>query len=194
METLARIFGSETKVKIMRLFLFSPDKIFDVKSISDRINEPNTKVRREINTLEKIDLVKRRVSSKNGKQIHGFVMNPNFSYLSPLQNFLINIEPLQPKELIKKITKLGSIKLIIVAGVFIQNQESRADVLIVGDNIKKSNLENLMKSLEAEIGKELKYAHFTTEDFKYRISMFDKLIRDILDYPHKKVLNKIGVV
>ena len=129
METLAKIFGSETKVKIMRLFLFSPDKMFDVKTITEKVDEPSAKVRREINLLEKIDLVKRRAGSKGGKQIHGFIMNPNFSYLSPLQNFLINIEPLQPKELVKKISKLGSIKLIVVAGVFIQDLESRADIL-----------------------------------------------------------------
>jgi hypothetical protein len=120
-------------------------------------------------------------------------MNTQFPYLLPLQNFLINTEPLHSKELIKKITKLGSIKMLIVAGVFIQDPESRADILIVGDGVKKAVLENMMKDLEAEIGKELKYAYFTTEDFKYRLSMFDKLTRDILDYPHRKILNKLGI-
>ena len=110
----------------------------------------------------------------------------------PLQNFLINIEPLNPKEIIKKISRLGSIKLILVSGVFIQEQESRVDMLIVGDNVKRATLDNTIKTLEAEIGKELKFAYFTTEDFKYRLSMFDKLTRDILDYPHKKVLNRLG--
>jgi hypothetical protein len=194
METLSKLFGSETKVKVMRLFLFNPDKVFDVKTISEKIAEHSSKARRELSTLEKIDFIKRRVSSKNGKQVNGYIMNSNFSYLLPLQNFLINIEPLQPKELIKKITKLGSIKMIIVAGVFIQDMESRADILVVGDGVKRSNLEGLMKTLESEIGKELKYAYFTTEDFKYRISMFDKLTRDILDYPHKKILNKLGII
>ncbi|HRH26753.1 MAG TPA: hypothetical protein PLZ99_01180 [Parcubacteria group bacterium] len=193
METLGKLFGSETKVKIMRLFLFSPDRIFDSKTISEKIDEDTSRVRREILLLEKIDFLKRRVGSRNGKHVQGYIMNTNFSYLLPLQNFLINLEPLQPKELIKKISKLGSIKLIIVAGVFIQDPESRVDVFIVGDGIKRSNLESLMLSLEAEIGKELKYAHFTTEDFKYRLSMFDKLTRDILDYPHKKILNKLGL-
>lgn len=194
METLAKLFGSETKVKIMRLFLFNPEKTFDIKSIVERVDEDSSKVRREMATLEKIELVKRRMWTKNGRQVHGFVTNTNFSYLLPLQNFLINIEPLQPKELINKITKLGSIKMIVVSGVFIQEPESRIDIFIVGDGVKKNSLENTMKDLESEIGKELKYAHFTTEDFKYRISMFDKLTRDILDYPHKKILNKLGIV
>ena len=85
-------------------------------------------------------------------------------------------------------------KLIIVAGVFIQEKESRADILIVGDNVKRTSLENTIKTLESEIGKELRYAYFTTDDFRYRLNMYDKLTRDILDYPHKTVLDKLGIV
>ncbi|MEQ1500092.1 MAG: hypothetical protein ABL917_01820 [Parcubacteria group bacterium] len=193
METLSKLFGSEVKVKVIKLFLFNSDHIYDVKEISSRVKAEATKVRREVNTLEKMGLIKKRAANK-GKSGHGFTLNTSFPYLLPLQNFLVNTEPLQPEEIIKKIGKLGSIKLIVVAGVFIQEPESRADMLIVGDGIKKSNLENTIKDLESEIGKELRYAHFTTDDFKYRLSMFDKLTRDILDYPHKKVLNKLGIV
>jgi hypothetical protein len=194
METLAKLFGNETKVKIMKLFLFNPERVFDTSEVGDRVKENSSKVRREINLLEKAGLVKRRASSKKKSNGHGFVLDSSFSYLLPLQNFLINSEPLHPKEIIKKITKLGSVKLIIVAGVFIQEFENRVDILIVGDNIKKGPLDNTIKVLESEIGKELKYAYFTTEDFKYRLSMCDKLTRDILDYPHKKILNRLGII
>lgn len=192
MEILSKLFGSEVKVKMMRLFLLNPEKVFSVKEIVDRVKSNHSKVRREIGTLEKIDLIKRRSSQRN-RGGYGFAVNAQFPYLIPLQNFLVNTEPLQSKDLIKRLGKVGSMKLIIVSGVFMQEPESRIDMLIVGDNVKKTNLENIMKNLESEIGKELKYAHFTTEDFKYRMSMFDKLTRDILDYPHKKVLNKLGI-
>ncbi len=193
METLGKLFGSEAKVKIMRLFLFNPETIFDGSEIGERAKVDISKVRREMSNLEKIGLVKRRSSVKK-KSGHGFILESQFPYLLPLQNFLINIEPLQPKEIIKKVSKIGNIKLIVIAGVFLQEPESRADLLIVGDGVRPANLENLIKTLESEIGKELRYAYFTTDDFKYRISMFDKLIRDILDYPHKKILNKIGAI
>ncbi len=192
METLGKLFGSEAKVKIMRLFLFNPETIFDTFQISERAKVEVPKVRREMSNLDKMGLVKKRVSTKKrGGQ--GYVLDVQFPYLRELQNFLINIEPLQPKEIIRKVGKIGNIKLIIIAGVFIQEAESRADILIVGDGVKKANLENLIKTLESEIGKELRYAYFTTDDFKYRTSMFDKLIRDILDYPHRKILNKLNI-
>src|ERR1035437_3938531 len=191
METLSKLFGSEAKVKMMRLFLFNPETVFDTAEISKRANENATKVRKEINLLQKTNLVKHH-AMRSGK--NGFVLNSQFTYLLPLQNFLINIEPLNSKEIIKRISKLGTIKLLLVAGVFIQNPESRVDILIVGDHIKKSGLEHTIKSLESEIGKELRYAYFTTEDFNYRNGMCDKLTRDILDYPHRKLVNKLGIL
>jgi hypothetical protein len=193
METLSKLFGSETKVKIMRLFLFNPDRAFCSADVADKTKASVGQVRKEIGHLEKAGLIKTRMPT-NGSHKRGYILDRNFSYLLPLQNFLINAEPLQAKEVVKKITKLGSIKLIIIAGVFIQEAESRIDILVVGDHIKKASFENAIKVLESEIGKELRYAYFTTEDFQYRMSMFDKLIRDILDYPHRKILNKLGVV
>ena len=191
METLSKLFGSEVKVKIMRLFLFNPDRVFTTKDITLRVKVDSSKVRREMKGLLRMGLVKQKSTGKRGS--YGFALDSGFPYMTPLQNFLINVEPLTSKELIKRIGKLGSIKLLVVSGVFIQESESRADLLIVGDNVKRGSLENSIKTLESEIGKELRYAYFTTEDFKYRLSMFDKLVRDILDYPHKKVLNKLGI-
>ncbi len=192
METLAKLFGNESKVKIMRLFLFNEDTVFDAGEISERVKADISKVRKEVNLLEKIGLIKRR-SHKSSRKT-GFVLNKQFDYLVPLQNFLINVEPFSDREIINRVSRVGSIKLIVVAGVFIQEPESRIDILIVGDHIKNSTLDNMIKNLEAEIGKELRYVYFTTEDFKYRLSMCDKLMRDILDYPHRKVLNKLGII
>lgn len=191
METLGRLFGSENKVKIMKLFLFSQNSLFNSHEIAERVKAEPRKVRRELGGLEKMGLIKKRGGKRKGGQ--GFILNHDFIYLNSIQNFLLNVEPLHPKEIVKKIGKLGSIKLILVAGVFIQDPESRVDMLIVGDGVKKGNLENTIKILEAEVGKELRYAYFTTEDFKYRLSMFDKLTRDILDYPHRKIVNKLGI-
>jgi hypothetical protein len=83
--------------------------------------------------------------------------------------------------------------MVIVSGVFIQNTDSRVDLLIVGDNLKRTAIDRIVKNMEAEIGKELIFASFETSDFHYRLGMYDKLVRDILDYPHQKLLDKIGL-
>lgn len=190
MDILSKIFGGEIKMKIIKLFIFNQDKIFSIKDISKRVQAESSKVRKEVSLMEKMGLLRKRTIKKS----QGFIVNQQFSYLKPLQNFLVNVEPLQPNEIVKKINKTGSIKLIVTSGVFIQDPESRADLLIVGDSIKRNKLENTIKGLESEMGKEIRYAYFTTEEFKYRLSMYDKLTRDILDYPHNKVWNKLGIV
>ena len=50
-----------------------------------------------------------------------------------------------------------------------------------------------MAGIEAEVGKEIKYAILETDDFKYRLGVGDRLIRDIMDYPHDVALDKLGM-
>jgi len=66
-------------------------------------------------------------------------------------------------------------------------------MFVVGNNLNKSVLNNAIKSIEAELGKELNYVYFETPDFQYRLSMYDKLIRDILDYPNQVLLDKLSI-
>ena len=79
-------------------------------------------------------------------------------------------------------------KLVVTSGIFIKNHDSRVDLLIVGDKMKRGKIEEGIKRIEAEIGMELVYAVFETKEFLYRLNMYDKLVRDILDYPHEVVL------
>ena len=57
--------------------------------------------------------------------------------------------------------------------------------------MNRKNIETEIKKIEADIGKELKYAVFDLDEFLYRLNMYDKLIRDVLDFPHEKLINKI---
>ena len=60
--------------------------------------------------------------------------------------------------------------------------------MIVGDNLKKNVIQKTVNVLESELGKELAYAVFESADFKYRVSMYDKLLRDVFDYPHEPLI------
>lgn len=49
-----------------------------------------------------------------------------------------------------------------------------------------------MTELEYNLGRELRYAALDQEDFKYRHSIGDKLVRDVLDFEHMVVMDKMG--
>lgn len=182
---MAHIFGGEGKVKIMRLFIFNPSHSYPSSEVSKRAKESPRSTRRELMRLKKAGLLKSR------KQ--GYSLNDNYPYLNALENFLIDAAPITEKEIIRKLSRVGNIKLILVAGVFTHDPESRVDILVVGDHLKKGMLVSAIATIEAQLGKELRYAAFETSDWKYRISIYDKLIRDILDYPHLKLVNKLGI-
>ena len=111
-----------------------------------------------------------------------------------MQNLLIYTVLVKNDSVVRRLRDTCKLKLVVVSGVFIKDWDSRVDLLVVGDKIKAKPLENVIKTLEAEIGKELRYSAFETEDFQYRYGMYDKLIRDVLDYPHTTIYNKLGLV
>lgn len=205
MEILGKLFGSPERVKIMRLFLFNSDRSFDLEDVALKTKSATKEARREISELNKISLIKKRIffkemtkgNEKKGeiskKKTTGWVLNNTFPYLSELQGLLINSQLIRRSEILKRLSSVGKLKVVIVAGVFIQDTDSRVDLLIVGDGLKKFPLENAIKAIESEIGRELNYTVFETRDFLYRLGVCDKLLRDILDYKHEKILDRVGV-
>ncbi len=184
-QSVALIFGGEGKVKIMRLFIFNPGVIFTAAEVSKRAKISSSAARRELANLLKAGLVK--------KGVKGYVLDRSYSYLTAIGNFLVDASPLSEKEIVKKISSTGNVKLVLIAGVFLHNPDSRVDILVVGDHIKQGKLLSVISFIEAELGKELRYAVFETHDFQYRLGIYDKLIRDILESQHEKILNKLGL-
>lgn len=205
MDILAKLFDSATRVKMLRLFLFNKDIAFDAHDIAKRIKGTVSVVRRELGIMEKIHLIKRHSFFKEirrgraGKKVlvkkrfQGWILNEGFVYIVPLQKFFIQTATLHDKDILGRLRKVGKLTLVIVAGVFIQDWENRIDMLIVGDGINIRKLETAVKDIEAEMGMELRYAVFSTIDFKYRLEMRDRLVRDVLDYPHQMLVDRIGV-
>jgi len=183
MEILAKILGSEARVKIMRLFLLNRGKGFTSKDVAKRSRVSSVSTRREMRILASVGFIKKRSSNAPD-----WYYNSIFQYGEEFKNLLLNLDTLNSQAILDNFKKVGRIKLFIVSGIFIKNDDSRVDLLIVGDKMKKGQIEKGVRKLEAEIGVELVYAVFNTKEFIYRLNMYDKLVRDILDYPHEVLL------
>jgi hypothetical protein len=205
MDVLDKLFGGAAKVKIIKLFLFNPSSSFDIDDIADRSKVSKESARRECASLQKIKLirpksytksVKRKIRGKRvsiKKKTNGWILNSDFRYVEPLETFLGAINPFKNNSIINKISRTGRIQLLLLSGIFIKSNDSRVDILVVGDGIKKNNLDSIIKTIESEMGREIRYAVFDTKTFQYRYYMFDKLIRDIFDYPHQNIINKLNL-
>jgi hypothetical protein len=183
MEILGKIFGNEARVKIMRLFLLNRSTGFTSKEVVKRSRVNQEAVRRELKLLSSINFIKKRSSVS----IEWF-FNPSFKYGGEFEDLLVRSDSLNKEKILDNFKKVGRVKLIIISGVFIKNNDSRVDLLVVGDKMKRGKIEEGIRKLEAEIGAELVYAVFDTKEFLYRLNMYDKLVRDILDYPHEVLL------
>jgi hypothetical protein len=205
MDILSKLFASQARVKILRLFLLNPLDAFDVPTIAEKSKVSTAETRREITLLKKIgfladkiyikEIPPKRGSKKQAtkKKVQGVQLKSGFPLLVPLKNLIISETPLNRDEISRRFKTVGKVKLLVLSGIFIDAPEARVDVLIVGDSLKKRAIETVLKSIEAEVGKELSYGALETADFLYRISVYDKFVRDILDFRHDTIVDKIGV-
>lgn len=187
-DTLTKLFGSPARVKLLRLFLFNPRSSFTAPDAAARARVGPKETRSEISLMLRLGLVMR---SLRGVHVR-YGLNLDSPYTVALQNLLINT-PARAGEMHSLLRRSGTIKLIVVAGIFVGEWDGSLDVLIVGDRIKERTLRERIKFLESEIGKEVRYAALTTEDFFYRLNVNDRLVRDIFDYPHKIVHDRLDI-
>lgn len=200
METLGKIFGSIARVKIMRFFLLNDDRIVAEEEVRDRLRIPKSAFRKELNLIAKTGLIKSgftniTVSSRGKskkKKVRAWSTVRSFPYREKFYNLLVDGELVDRNSILKRFRGIGKIDLFILSGVFIHDPKSRVDFMIVGKRLNKKKVEQIVRGLESEIGKELTYSLFEMEDFKYRVEMFDKLVCDVLEYPHEVIVGNVS--
>jgi len=194
METLAKLFGGQARVKIMRLFLLNNESIFELEDVVSRSRVTKINSRKEINALSAMGFIKQKFVIHEGargakKKVAAWHLNVSFPYIDSIRDLLVDPSLLLREDLPVRFKQVGKIKLMVVSGIFIGSEKSRADILIVGDKLKKNIIQQVIKGLESEVGKELDYVVLDSDEFKYRIDMYDKLVCDIIDLPHEKLID-----
>lgn len=200
----------------MRLFLLNEEDGFESKDIVLRSKVKATAVKVEINLLKSIGFIKKKtfykevqkksrskksVSSRAGrsgkppvfikKKVQGWFLNPHFQYLKQLKMLLAGDELVKKEEIAQRLKPVGKIALLILGGMFVQDKNGRIDLLVVGNKLKEKVLGDVVKTLESEIGSELSYAVFDTKEFLYRLDMYDRLVWDILERPHRRLIDTL---
>ena len=188
-EPLAKLIGSSARLKTLRLFVFNQDVSLTVSDIALRTKLSKDVVRRELIDLIASGLVRKRGS---GSRVC-YQTNPRFEQFDALNAFVRDTTSVHPKNMITALKRAGALKLVALSGLFTGVLESQIDILIVGDSLDERILATAIRSLEAELGREIRYASFTTADFRYRLGVYDRLLRDIFDYPHRLLVDKVGL-
>ncbi len=199
MELLAKLFGSLNKVKILRFFAFNAEGVFALEDIARTLKISAPAIRREMVALEAIHFVDSKiavkVNARGNRKIKSktWQLDTTFPFLTELRKILTSDVIDRRADIARRFKKSGKIQVIILSGFFLDDPAGRADLTVVGDNLNRRQVERTIHQLEAEIGKELKYAVLDTADFNFRLFAGDKFIRDIMDYPYQFAVNKLNL-
>ncbi len=198
-DPLTIIFGSQARVKFLRFFLFNPSRSFTFDEISKRAKLARHTARTEINALERAGVIKKRQmyiqilgKAKKTKSV-GYILNDKFPGLTTLQTFFFETAPTDGKTVLNHLRKAGAFDFVAMAGMFVNHFDNRLDLLVATKKLSQAKIKNTILSLESELGMEIRYAAFASEDLLYRVGMCDKLTRDVFDYPHVILVDRIGV-
>jgi len=199
---LEKLFGSNSRVKILKLFLLNPTEKFYIRQLSRNLKLQLNSVRRELENLEKFGILtsdlKNEEEGKGEKEAAGgqdkkyFRANPNFVLFDEIKALIVKAQILYEKDFVSKLNSIGKVKLLVLTGIFVNNPNTLIDILIVG-KINKPKLMKLIRELEVELGKEINYTVFDLHEFKYRRDITDIFLYGILDGRNLVVIDEVGL-
>ena len=193
---LEKLFGSKTRVIVLRLFLNNPDKYFFVRELARSLDTHLNGIRRELENLEEIGILmsiekpaEDGEEEKDGGHRKYYRLNRAFSFVEDLRSLFIKAHMVMENTLADKVAKLGDIDLFLLSGVFVGREDSEADILIVG-TLPKQKVQRLIAKFEKEMSRDLNYVLLTNAEFNYRRSVADKFLLDMLDKKNLVLINR----
>lgn len=199
-QLLEHLFESISKVRLLRLFIQNPETNYSFSDVLERTLLKPRNAKKEIARFIKINLIKPKVietkEPRQGKKKPKikrtliYQLRPDFPLLDELRALIIKSQVTSRKRLLSSIKRLGKVKLAVISGIFMNSDRARTDLLIVGDDVSTKKLQNFLVQIESEIGKTIRYTLMDTDEYRYRLNMFDRFLRDIMEYPHEKLINK----
>ena len=174
---LQQLFVSEVRLKILKLLLLNPDKSYHVRAIVRAVGAEINAVRRELDNLIGINLLRKRQSSNK----LFYTVDTTHLLYSDLLSLLSKEEGLGGK-LVKRLKELGEIKYMMLAKAFLRGRTSSAldvDLFVVGD-VRIDAIEKVIKEYQQETNVEINYSVMTEDEFRHRKRANDHFITKIL--------------
>ncbi len=199
---LGTFIGSQPRSKILRVFIFNQTEPFTAQLAAKRAGVTVASAEKEIKTLEKIGVIKRsktisiKLANGSKREVQGkgklktWIIDQNFKHLRAISGFVHEVSPIRFDTIVGALRRTGKVSAVILSGAFMGDESRPADLVVALDSLNERRLESVIKKLEPTFGREIRYAAFSTPEFRYRLTIQDKLIRDTLDFPHVVLLDK----
>lgn len=195
---IEQLFGSKTRVKLLRLFYSNPNRSFYVREITRKIDEQINSVRRELANLLSIGII---ASETTNNRLY-YEVNQSFEYYGPLGTIFGKTSAKKkkgskkaesPNEQNQNLLALGNVELALYTGQFTRDETSGVDFLLVGD-INQAKLTRFIHELEVQEGKEIRYAVMPMSEFQYREQINDRFLAVVLNSKKQTLIDKSNLL
>ncbi len=184
-DVASRLYGKTPRTIVLRTFALASERPLSFDDIQSHTKIKKKALTNELSALKRAKVIT-DVRMKNGK---GFaVADAGIQHL--LRQLFTHSAQLADEQLVHKIKKAGPLKMLVCSGVLIGEGTSELDILIVG-SINEKVLARALKPLEEHHGTELRCALFTEEEFYHRLDVRDLLIANLLQGPHRILVDKL---
>ncbi|MBI2990138.1 MAG: hypothetical protein HYY51_03050 [Candidatus Magasanikbacteria bacterium] len=196
---LEHLFGSKTRLKLLRIFFRDPEQAFFVRQLSRMIDVQINAVRREIELLLELGIIKETNHKAPDSHESGATLRKYFQahtecvVYQELLALLLKEQVMGEEQFIKDIEgRVGPLRLLLLSGRFTQDSKAPTDLLLVGD-LKQRSLVKLIQEYELEFGFEIRYTAMTEQEFIERRYVMDKFIFSLFESRHIKAVNKMDL-
>jgi len=174
---LTRLFSSQTRVALLRLFFTHPEERFYTRQIARELRRDISGIKRELDNLERAGLL---VSDKVGN-LRYYTVNKTAAIYSEVKGIVAKTVGVQAA-IYEALVPLGGLRQ---AWLYSANSHPPAEgmgplfLLIVG-GVDLAELNEAIRRLEEQLGREINYTVFDEGEFQRRRAEADPFLTEIL--------------
>ena len=193
---LGALLGNPARGRLIRVFVFDELQAFSAAKAAERGSVGLKVAQKELKALEQMGIIKRKVEKQPKGRKRGekpetaWILNQDFKYVRPLSLFIHEVAPISWSTIVRALRPVGRLSVIVASGCFTGDPSRPVDLIVAADNLNEERLDHCLKAYEPVFGREIRYSAFSTPEFRYRLTIQDRLIRDTLDYPHYVLLDR----
>ncbi|MDO8598743.1 MAG: hypothetical protein Q7S02_01395 [bacterium] len=193
---LEHLFGSKTRVKLLRMFLGNPGTAFYVRELARKAGAQIHAIRRELENLEGLGIIRGgEASAEDAKQLRSrmrkyYQLDEEFFLVGELRTLVLRSQFLLEEELKRRVKRLGGIRYFVLLGMFVGAEDAVTDVLIVG-KVNRQWLARLMRQFERELARPVNYTVMSEKEFRYRWDVGDRFLYGLLEGKKISVIDEI---
>lgn len=173
---LHKLLGSQTRAKVLTLFLTHPDEQIYIREVARRCGEHPYSVQQELLRLEEIGLLRSR--RDRGRRYYG--VNPQFSLYMELKRIVLKTAGIGDA-IRAELGRMGSIERAFIYGSVAEGKEdalSDIDLMVIGD-VKIRALSEVIDRLEQLLGRSINYTVYSPKEYREKMRRGDPFLRAV---------------